>query len=105
MVTTLLDDIYKKYKKTVNMSFSELKAWSKTDLSKKASLSRMPILRNLELLKTPKNKWKSKHIKWAIRTIGFVKRMKKIKRGKLINNSMSKRDIALKNWAYNFKKK
>lgn len=104
MVFTLLDKIYKEYNKTTNMSFSELKRWSMTELSKQASLTRSPIKRNLELLKLPKDKWGKKQITWAIRTIKFIKRMRKLPRGEIVKNKLSKRDIALKNWGFNVRK-
>ena len=40
----IIDEVYKKYHDTVNMSYSELEAWSKTECSKKASLDRGPIV-------------------------------------------------------------
>ncbi len=47
----LRDEVYKKYKASVNMSYSEFKKWSESECSKKASLNRAPIKRNLTLLK------------------------------------------------------
>ncbi len=97
-----LDEVFAKYKANINMSYSELLAWSKTEDSKKASLDRSPITRNLELLSTPKDKWTEKHIAWANKTIGFNSRMSKMPQGKPITGSKySKRDISLRNWAYN----
>jgi hypothetical protein len=54
---TELDAVYAKYRQTVNMSHSELKRWAESDDSKKASLDRSPIERNLRLLNKPKAKW------------------------------------------------
>lgn len=98
-----LDEIYSKYKKETNMSYTELKAWSENKCSKKASLSKGPINRNLELLSTPKNKWTQKHITWANKTIAFNSRMRKMPQGKPVSKEcqISKRDISLKNWAWN----
>jgi len=98
--------VYEKYKQTVNMSFSELLKWGATNCSKKASLNRSPIRRNLILLSKPKSKWSPVDIKNANKTIAFISRMKKVKPGKIIKGcGLSKRDISLKNWAYNPKKK
>lgn len=96
-------EIYTKYRNTVNMSYSQLKAWSETEYSKKASLDRSPIRRNLELLSTKKEKWTNKHYEWANKTIAFVSRMKKMSRGKDVSKDVpySKRDISLRNWAFN----
>ena len=97
-----LNEVYSKYKKETNMSYKELKAWSEHKCSKKASLSTGPIKRNLELLSTSKENWTEKHITWANKTIAFNSRMQKMPKGKPISKEcpISKRDISLKNWAY-----
>lgn len=96
-----LDEVYGKYRDAVNMSASELQRWSETECSRKASISRAPIKRNLELLKTKKAEWTNKHIRWANRTISFVSRMKNMPNGEPVSKECpSKRDISLKNWAY-----
>lgn len=97
-------EIYKQYKDTVNMTYSELLTWSKTECSKKASLNRSPIKRNLVLLKKPFKDWDIKDEINAKRTIGFIKRMIRVPQGNIVCNGLSKRDIALKNWAFNPKK-
>jgi hypothetical protein len=96
------DEVYAKYKKETNMSHKELKAWSENKCSKKASLSTGPIKRNLELLSTKKESWTKKHITWANKTIAFNSRMRKMPKGKPVSKEckISKRDISLKNWAY-----
>lgn len=101
-LTEIVDEVYAKYQDTVNMSFSELEAWSKTECSKLASLDRSPINRNLRLLSTKKADWGANEVKSANRTISFVSRMKNMEQGKPVNKTCpSKRDISLKNWAYN----
>ena len=101
-LTEIVDEVYAKYHDTVNMSFSELEAWSKSECSKLASLDRSPINRNLRLLKTKKADWGANEVKAANRTISFVSRMKNMEQGKPVNKTCrSKRDISLKNWAYN----
>jgi len=97
-----LNEVYSKYKKETNMSYKELKAWSEHKCSKKASLSTGPIKRNLELLSTSKENWTEKHITWANKTIAFNSRMQKMPKGKPISKEcpISKRDISLKNWAF-----
>ena len=97
-----IDEIYAKYHDTVNMSYSELKTWSETECSKKASLDRSPITRNLNLLSKKKSDWGASEVKSANRTISFVSRMKGAEQGKPVSDKCpSKRDISLKNWAYN----
>ena len=91
---------YKKYKKSVNMSHSELKKWNKNKCSTKASLNKKPIKRNLILLNKKSSNWTNKDNTEAKKTISFLARMKKVKSGKPVCNNESKRDIALKNWAY-----
>ena len=98
----MVDEVYAKYHNTVNMSYSELEAWSKTECSKLASLDRSPINRNLRLLSTKKADWGANEVKSANRTISFVSRMKNMEQGQPVNKTCpSKRDISLKNWAYN----
>lgn len=101
-LSEIIDEVYKKYNDTVNMSYSELKAWSETDCSKKASLDRGPINRNLNLLSKKKADWGANEVKSANRTISFVSRMKNMEQGDPVSKDCpSKRDISLKNWAYN----
>lgn len=98
-----LNEVYKRYHQMVNMSASELEAWSKTEASKRASLDRGPIQRNLRLLRKKKAEWTNRDIADANRTISFISRMKKVAKGKPVNKDIpySKRDISLRNWAFN----
>jgi len=96
---------YEEYMDAVNMTYSELKAWSETECSSLASLDRSPIQRNLELLETNKDAWTNKHFEWAGKTIAFVNRMKGNTAGDSVidkngNECGSKKTISLKNWAY-----
>lgn len=101
-LSEIIDEVYAKYHDTVNMSYSELKAWSETECSKKASLDRGPITRNLNLLSKKKSDWGANEVKSANRTISFVSRMKNMEQGEPVSKDCpSKRDISLKNWAYN----
>jgi len=96
----LIDKVYSKYKKAVNMTFRELKIWSENPLSKKASLSREPINRNLRLLKKNKSDWTLRDVKGANKTISYLARAKKIKSKNFIAGKLTKNDIALRNWAF-----
>ena len=102
-----LDKTYKTYKKSVNMAYSQMKKWAENPWSRKASLTRGPVNRNLHLLNTPKSKWSRKEIRWAKKTIAFNSRMKKVDKGKSVSKDvpLSKRDISLRNWAWNANKK
>lgn len=96
-----ISERFSKYKATVNMSASELEAWSETECSKKASVDRSPIKRNLKLLRTPKSEWGQSEYTSAGRTISFVNRMKGAEQGEPASEGCpSKRDISLKNWAF-----
>lgn len=100
-----IDARYDDYMSAVNMTFSELQAWSETECSTLASLDRSPIERNLELLSTNKDEWTTKHFDWAGKTIAFINRMRENTAGDLLTDSNgndcgSKRTISLKNWAY-----
>lgn len=97
-----VDEVYSKYHSLVNMSASSLENWSKTECSKKASLNRSPITRNINLLKKKKSEWTSADVRSANRTISFISRMKGAEQGKTVADGCpSKRDISLKNWGYN----
>jgi hypothetical protein len=101
-LSEIIDEVYSKYHDIVNMSYSELKAWSETNCSKLASLDRSPITRNLNLLSKKKSEWGANEVKSANRTISFVSRMKNMEQGEPVSKTCpSKRDISLKNWAYN----
>lgn len=92
---------YSAYHQSVNMSYTELKRWEQNPCSKKASLSRAPIKRNLNLLSKPFKKWTLRDAHDAMRTVRFNARMSKAKQGKHISRQcrISKRDISLRNWA------
>jgi hypothetical protein len=97
---------YDDYMNAVNMTYSELKAWSETECSTLASLDRGPIERNLELLQTNKADWTEKHYEDAGKTIAFINRMRENQAGDILEDSNgnvcgSKRTISLLNWAYN----
>lgn len=101
-----IDARYSEYHDTVNMSASELERWSETECSKLASVDRSPIARNLKLLRTKKEDWGDDEYKSAGRTISFVSRMRGNERGEPASEGCpSKRDISLKNWAYDPNKK
>lgn len=101
-----LDRIYRRYKKATNMTYSELLDWSMTECSRKASLDKSPLKRNLKLLRTPKSRWTGKHIRWAKKTISYLARAKKIKSRNYIKEcGRTKNSIALKNWAFDIKQR
>jgi len=100
-----IDEAFAKYHATVNMGEAELRAWAATEWSKKAGVDRSPIERNLRLLSKPKAKWTAADARAAMRTVSFVARMKGNARGEPVKidgrEGPSKRDISLKNWAFN----
>jgi len=95
-------ETFTKYKDSVNMSYSELKAWSETKCSKKASLNRDAVNRNLKLLSKKKADWTSYDATQARKAIAYIARARKQKQGKNVSKECpySKNYIALKNWAY-----
>ena len=104
-----LDQVFSKYYSLVNMSASELINWKANKYSLLASLDRSPIDRNIELLSTNKKDWTDKHLDWANKTIGFISRMKNGQNGQSLkvdgkDINWTKRDISLKNWAYDVNK-
>lgn len=96
-----IDKAYSKYKDSVNMTFTELRIWKDNPLSKKASLDRKPIFRNLRLLSKPKKKWTLKDAEDANKAISYIARAKKIPRAKTAKKGeLSKNEIALRNWGF-----
>jgi len=97
-------EAYKSYHEAVNMGAAELRAWAKSKWSIKASVSRAPIERNLLLLETPREKWTLAHASSALRTVNFVARMRGNAKGEPVKidgrEGPSRRDISLKNWAF-----
>lgn len=91
---------YEKFKKAINMNLKEAKEWQKNDCSKKASLSRAPLKRAINLLKTPENKWTNKDVKNSKRVVSFIARNSKQKAGKRKDGCPSKATIAGRNWLY-----
>ncbi len=97
-----IDETYTEYKASVNMSYSELKRWSESECSKKASIGRTAINRNLTLLSKKKADWTSANATEARKAIAYIARAKKQPQGKNVSEEChySKNYIALKNWAY-----
>jgi phage-related protein (TIGR01555 family) len=97
-------EAYKRYHETVNMGATELREWAATEWSKQASVDRSPIDRNLTLLETPHEQWTLAHASSALRTVNFVSRMRGNEQGEPVKvdgrTGPSKRDISLKNWAF-----
>jgi hypothetical protein len=103
---TELDIVFSNYHKAVNMSFSQLESWSKTEYSKLASLSREPITRNLKLLGKNKKDWSREDISGANKTIAYIARAKAIGKGQVTKatSPYGRNEIAMKNWAYDMSK-
>lgn len=100
-----IDEIYNRYYNLVNMTYSELLEWSQSVCSRKASLSREPIRRNLYILSLNKNQWTNVVCKKALKTISYLSRATNIKSSKIVKNcDYTKNEIALKNWAYDVHK-
>jgi len=97
------DEVYATWRSTVNMSATELERWGGTECSRKASLDPGAVIdRNLRLLRTKKADWDARDVRDANRTISFVSRMRGMPKGEPVSETCpSKRDISLRNWAYN----
>lgn len=100
----VLDRVFRRYKKITNMSYTELLIWSKKPISKLASVNRKPIRRNLRILKKKKDQWTMKDIKDANKTISYLSRAKKRPRGKVISKGLTRNQISMMNWGFNFYK-
>ena len=95
------DEVFKEYKDTINMSYSELLEWSKNPKSKLASVNRDPINRNLKLLAKKKEDWTENDLTEAKKVIAYKARA--ITEGKGVVTEETKpfgrNEIALRNWA------
>lgn len=97
-----LDEVYKSWRASVNMSASELEAWAENECSRKASLNPAAVIaRNLNLLRKKKAEWTGREVKAANRAIAFIARMRKAQQGEPVGDCPSKRDISLRNWGFN----
>ena len=96
------DDVFDEYQRQTNMTFNQLKKWSDDPCSRKASLSRGPLRRNIRLKSKEKEKWNRGDVRDAKRTLRFLSRHKKQSRGNEISEDcpFSKRTVALRNWGY-----
>lgn len=96
-----IDAEFAAYHDAVNMTHAELARWARDPCSELASEGRTPIQRNLALLSTPRSRWGETEYKWSRRTRSFIARMRGVKPGRPAGAGCpSKRDIALKNWAF-----
>jgi predicted secreted Zn-dependent protease len=90
-----------RYKGATNMSCAELIAWKKNPCSRKASIGRAAINRNIRLKCKPVSSWNAFDLKEAKKAISYLARAKKIKGGKRVKGcGLTKNQIALKNWAF-----
>ena len=98
-----IDEVFKQWRASVNMSASELVSWSENPCSREASVNPSAVIsRNLRLLETKKADWDGTHVRAANRAISFIARMRGSEQGEPASEGCpSKRDISLKNWAYN----
>lgn len=96
-----IDEAFRRYHDTVNMGAAELERWAATECSRLASLDRAPIERNLRLLRKDKADWTIEDASDAMRTVSFVSRMRGAEQGEPARRGCpSRRDISLKNWAF-----
>lgn len=101
-----VDEVYSKWKDSVNMTAGELKKWSVNPCSREASKKPVAVIkRNLRLLDKPKEDWTEKDAADAMRTYNFINRMKPNKPDgnpkEGVKGCPTKWAISLLNWAYN----
>lgn len=96
------DRVWRKWKSSVNMTAKELRDWKSNFCSQRASINPNEVIdRNLRLLEKPQFKWDSQDVQDAKRTISFIARMRNARQGQpQPGGCPSKRDISLKNWAF-----
>ena len=104
-IKLFLDEIYIRYNQMANMSHSDLLKWSKNPLSKKVSRNRNSLFLNLRLKSRKKKEWTLSDIKGAIKIISHIKQAKNIKSKRINGNKATRKQLILKNWGYDIKKK
>ena len=93
----ITNNIFNRYKNTVNMSVKDLRRWDRDSGSKiLRNNDRRNIKRNIELLKTKFKDWNTKHFRWANMMILNIKSIKK-KKLRMRVGILSKKTILLKN--------
>jgi len=97
---------YKKlYDKERNMTCKEMKSWAEDPCSRKASIGRAAVKRNIKLTCTSSKDWNQSIDNEAKKAYSYLRRAKKIKSSKQVKGcGLTKNEIALKNWAYDIKK-
>lgn len=98
-----IDEAYRNWRDVTNMTVNDLERWKEHPASRRASLSRAPIIRQLHLLTTPKKDWTGREVTSARRVYSFVQRMRNGEQGEDISKRfpISKRDVSLLNWGHN----
>lgn len=117
------DELYKKWKKLVNMSGKEIQSFLDSDGGEEAGLSRKEAGKAgtkgkkitsgrdsaraiIRMLDTPKDKWTPNDWKWAGKQVSFISRMKGASGGLRDDKGRPTRKLlALKVWGYNPEKK
>lgn len=100
------DIVYRRYLDLTNMSLRELKAWKRNPISRKISLNRKPINMAIRLKARSKAQWGLTEIRWVLKKlIPHLKRSRKTIRRNLRPKGYTLRQIALKNWGYDVKKR
>lgn len=87
----------KRFRKLVNMTPAQIRAWHKNPRSKKASFAstraRLPALAKLKA--KPVSKWNAKDCAFAKRVVSFNARMDGMRK---VHGCTEKIDVALRNW-------
>lgn len=99
MVKDELEKVYSKYKKKVNMTFTELLIWSKKSPDKFKNKYYFKI--NLGLLRKNKSKWNYYDINNAKKIIYLLSSLKCTKKSAKNSKKLTNNDINLLNLGYN----
>lgn len=106
-----VDFRYKLFKSKVNMTYKEMLAWKKDPCSRAASIKIDEVINRVtRLLRKPKTTWNSKDFKDSAKVISYISRASAIKdsikpAAPKIGCFKGKNFYALRNWAYDRKKR
>lgn len=103
MIEKIRDDVYKKYKNSINMSFKEYKDFledKNSIIGRKNARDNRLVRKHKYFIKKPVKKWNDNDIMFAMKIVSRIKQLKQsVNTGKF--NGYNIRTLKLMNFAFN----